>query len=284
MRFNNTFFKRYSAPHSFMWYGYERFNKTDMVPMSHILDLDALNAGVDKGIRIYDDTLTNLREKTLKGKKWLAYTKPRSKIDPKTKQEKNNWFSFNAIKFHWKKKEEDVVFWRKGSMWMCCAGGDDYTPFIVFNKHLKSVAARLIYPFISNSPNLLFNAIHVRRGGGHTRIDRRTASHYHEYHLKPSNFDNELPLYIATDERNQTWFQPLITEFGYKRLVFWSDLDKTVISNVLENFPKTMHGDVIGFIEQIICGYAVKWAGSDGSTFSFAIAGIRKYPSLLLPK
>ena len=38
-----------------------------------------------------------------------------------------------------------------------------------------------------------------------------------------------------------------------------------------------MKGDVIGFIEQLICGNAVKWEGSDGSTFSMFIKGLRKH-------
>ena len=145
-------------------------------------------------------------------------------------------------------------------------------PYVMFSKRLKRVAQGLM--------KTRYNAIHVRRGGGHTRIDRRTARHYLDLHILPAKMNASLPLYVATDERNKSWFSAMTRE-GYS-LVFWSDLvrdeeNNRVVSELMAEYPKDMRGDIIGFLEQLLCARAVKWTGSDGSTFSWSIDAMRRY-------
>ena len=49
------------APHNFLWYGYERFQSNETVSMGELLDLDLINAAVDRGVKVYNGTLTELR-------------------------------------------------------------------------------------------------------------------------------------------------------------------------------------------------------------------------------
>ena len=93
-------------------------------------------------------------------------------------------------------------------------------------------------------------------------------------------FDKSIPLYIATDEKDKSWFRPFRTEFGFKKLVFWDDLPDSIKSTILPQYPETMRGDLIGFLEQIICAKAKNFAGSHGSTFSAAIMAFRRNKKL----
>ena len=210
------------------------------------------------------------------GKKtWKVHTKQQLKAMPDGTQGVN-WLTENAIRFHWRKRTEDVVFWQKGSMWMCCAGGERMSPYIMFNRELKEMAihvASLLF-----GPGRAFDAVHVRRADGHTRIDRRTAKHYIERHLVPAKMNGSLPLYVATDEKKKEWFDPI--RGVYRDVRFWSDvaaLRDARVERFLESYPVRMRSDVVGFLEQLLCVRADKWQGSDGSTFSAAISAMRKF-------
>jgi len=160
---------------------------------------------------------------------------------------------------------------------MCCLTDDSadgvwYGRHIIFNARLKATARLLAAPL------KLYNAVHVRRGD-HALNDRRSAERYYKLHNLAS-FDKKLPLYIATDETYYGWFRYFRKKGKIRTLVFWKNLDRSVIKNVLMDFPESMHGDVLGFIEQLICGNAVQWEGSRESTFSAAISTIRVMPAL----
>lgn len=93
-------------------------------------------------------------------------------------------------------------------------------------------------------------------------------------------FDKSIPLYVATDEKDKAWFDPFKTEYGFKKLVFWDDLAADIKDQILPKYPTTMRGDLIGFLEQIICAKAKNFAGSHGSTFSAAIMALRRNKKL----
>lgn len=61
---------------------------------------------------------------------------------------------------------------------MCCGGGEKMTPYIMFSKKMKWTAKAIVQSLFG--VGVKYNAIHVRRALGHTRIDRRTAKHYIE--------------------------------------------------------------------------------------------------------
>jgi len=158
-------------------------------------------------------------------------------------------------------------------MWLCCGPSNQYGQNIGFNNHLKAVAWRLHKELFSD-----YNCIHVRRSGGHTGPDRKHVSTYYKQHLQ--KFDKSTPLYIATDEKDKEWFEPLRTEFGFKELYYWRDLNQDIVERELSFYPETMAGDITGFIEQLICADATKFEGSHASTFSVAIKKFRSFPDL----
>lgn len=267
------------APHNKMWQGYDRLNASDMVAVDRVLDLDALEAGTVRGIRVWRGHLRDL-PKALPGT-W----KTNLGLRPTTK-----WLKENAIRAKWRNLDERVVFWQKASMWECCGGGELMTPYIMFNdefKHISLELAKILFNKDNgdDGDNVFgkYNAVHVRRGGGHTRIDRRSAEHYYDMKLIPNKLLLEMPLYVATDEKNKTWFEHWKTK-GY-RLSFWADIVKADTQGLsrkfINSYPRSMRNDVIGFIEQLICARANKWTGSDGSTFSFSIGGMRLFKSLV---
>ena len=53
----------------------------------------------------------------------------------------------------------------------------------------------------------------------------------------------------------------------------------TDILTEVAKYPSKMQGDVLGFIEQLVCANAVKWTPSRTSTFSIAIQDLRKSPA-----
>ena len=149
-----------------------------------------------------------------------------------------------------------MVFFNKGGMWLCCGPSNHYSKNIGFNNYIKAVAIKLVRTSLKGIYNagkratltvveaglIVCTIVHVRRGGGHTSSDRRTANGYFKAHL--TKFNKSVPLYIATDEKDKTWFAPLQKKHGFQTLLFWSNLDKNIIEDVFSKFPSTMHGDL----------------------------------------
>jgi len=261
------------APHSDIWHGFNEFNKSDLCSAALVLDVRAMQEAVDFGVVFLDDLPIRAVEAAKDaGLSVKVYTKPHYKGG------KNFWRLFESrIAQEWGDEKADVVFWDKGSMWMCCLTEDAadsvwFGRHIMFNARLKATARVLAQPLG------LYNAVHVRRGD-HALNDRRTAERYYKLH-NLGIFDKKLPLYIATDEQYHGWFRYFRKKGKFSRLVFWSNLDRAVIADLLDDFPKAFHPDALGFLEQLICGNAVQWEGSRESTFSAAISTIRMVPAL----
>ena len=267
------------APHSMMWRGYANLSASDVVGAHRVLDLDALRRGLVRGLRVHVGRLAELRGTQsapgpLRKKRWKVWTRPPGGL---------NWLPANAIRAGWRRRPEDVVFWQKGSMWLCCAGGEMMTPYVMFSRELKSVAEFVADELFGSG--VPFDAVHVRRADGHTRIDRRTAQHYIERHLKPNGMhghDGAVALYVATDEKRKEWFAPF--RGVYRRVVFWGDAEAlpghAAVRDFIASFPARRKWDFVGFIEQQLCTRARKWEGSDGSTFTAANWGMRKFPTM----
>ena len=75
-------------------------------------------------------------------------------------------------------------------------------------------------------------------------------------------------LYIATDEPNRTFFNPLAS---YYKLYFYDEVAKA--TNL------TPHYNYIPIIEQLICSRAIKFVGNDYSTLSSYVYRLRGYMS-----
>lgn len=253
------------APHNMMWYGYDRINASDAMHADQVLEMKALAAGLVRGARVYRGHLRDLA--TLLPGPWRRHSTAST-----------SWLKTNAIQARWKGLSERVVFWRKGSMWECCGGGMQMSPFIVFSQQLRELSLKLANNLFDGAE---YNAAHVRRGGGHTRIERKSAEHFIALKLQPQDMVS-LPLYVATDERNQTWFDPM--RAAVARTYFWHDVvarSPVEVAEFLDQVPLAMRNDAIGFLEQLICARAGKFAASEGSTFSFAITGMRANPHSL---
>lgn len=138
-------------------------------------------------------------------------------------------------------------------------------------KRLRNIQHRLGFPF---------NAIHVRR------TDHPTSQHVSQdnwLHLlnKRGALNITSKLYVATDEKNMTWFSPF-RKAGYD-LVFAKDFMNELTQG--NNSPHLQ--DIIGLTEQLVCAHAYQFVGSYYSTFSLYIKRLRKqilWKGQLLPQ
>ena len=108
-----------------------------------------------------------------------------------------------------------------------------------------------------------YNAVQVRRRG---HLNRRLPHSYWLDKMMEKNFSKMVPVYVATDELNLSWFKPF-TKAGYT-LYFAKDfteiLNFTAVSSSLRN-------DLLGIHEQCLCEAAVQFVPSPASTFDALI-------------
>ena len=108
-----------------------------------------------------------------------------------------------------------------------------------------------------------FNAIHVRRTD---HPARKFPVEYWIRSLQSANCTTDVPLYVATDEKLRSYFDPF-KEVGYK-LLFASDFHDLL---QLHDVPPEAIEDVTGVHEQLLCEKANKFVPTPGSTFSVLI-------------
>ena len=262
------------AHHSNYWQNFNKQPSSDVVSMGKVLDVEALSASVFAGVRVWNDTMPNL-ELFLSHRSWFRFRKPQSKVINGV--EKDNYWGDWFIRQKFSKRREDFVYWNKNSMWKAAASDARSRAWlnkhITFHKHLKALASALSTPLGD------FNAIHVRRNDhiGGRRSDRSSPEAYYKRH-RLRVFNKSIPLYIATDEKNRSWFERF-KRFGFKRLVFWDDLPNKELLTVSlsEHYPIAVRSDVLGFVEQLVCARASgRFEGSIGSTFSYSITQQRR--------
>lgn len=122
-----------------------------------------------------------------------------------------------------------------------------------------------------------FNAAHVRRGDWGDKLMGSLDKFL--FSLQRNKMNSSLPLFVATDEADLNWFNPL-REMGFTLRFAHHFSTHPDFVHLLRAFPLQMHSDVTGFVEQLICAKAGKWIGTEGSTFSFAIEATRSFPPL----
>lgn len=130
-------------------------------------------------------------------------------------------------------------------------------------QRLRNIQSQLGFPF---------NAIHVRR-----------TDHPTSHSISQDNWLNSLnkrgalnitsKLYVATDEKNLTWFTPF-RKAGYD-LIFAKDF----MEELTQHSDRGHAQDIIGLTEQLICAHAYLFVGSYYSTFSLYIKRLRKQNS-----
>eukprot|EP00924_Labyrinthula_sp_SR-Ha-C_P005999 snap_masked-scaffold_14-processed-gene-11.15-mRNA-1 protein AED:1.00 eAED:1.00 QI:0/-1/0/0/-1/1/1/0/337 len=270
------------APHNFLYTGYNRFKAEEMAPMDKIIDIDLLESAVDNGVLFWNKTLKELKE-FWKEKSWKKYSKPRYNPADTSKHKKIWTWNKGHIRRDWLSVDQEVVFWNKDGMFLCCGPYNEYNSYIGFNQEFRKTAY-MISKYISKQTE--FNAVHIRKGQGHINKDRRTALEYfisHDIH----RFNRTQTLYIATDTPKEEldWFIPFTEDFHFENILFWDDIIKEsyvkkLIKGLTTRYHQKMKRDIEGFIEQLICTYAKEFEGSKASTFSIAIKKFRAYPRL----
>ena len=130
-----------------------------------------------------------------------------------------------------------------------------------YGRHVYDLAARVAAQLGA------YNAVHIRR---FNHVDRQLPAGYWIVEMMNLDFTFDVPVYVATDERNKEWFGP-IRDAGYK-LYFASNF-----SEILDfsHYSRHVRRDVLGIHEQIICEKSVKFLGSIRSTFSGYILRLR---------
>ena len=108
-----------------------------------------------------------------------------------------------------------------------------------------------------------YNAVQVRRRG---HLNRKLPHSYWLDKMEEKNFSKRVPVYVATDEPNLSWFKPFTTA-GFT-LYFAKDftglLNFTSVSTSLRN-------DLLGIHEQCLCEAALQFVPSPASTFDALI-------------
>lgn len=142
-----------------------------------------------------------------------------------------------------------------------------------FHPSIVSTATRLA----TEALGATWNAIHVRRGDkvGHSwyaKWAELTAAEVAAM-MRSQGLDPSLPVYVATDEHNHSWFAP-VEEAGY-RLHFATALPEANLALELGAYPPALWQDVLGVFEMIICIHARRFVGTLPSTFSGVIHNLR---------
>ena len=130
-----------------------------------------------------------------------------------------------------------------------------------------------------------FNAVHVRLGD---YTPRTPAAATYEKRCRGAGLSPDLPLYVSTEPNPpKGFFNALCKPTGTYKCVFSKDLDKDTVNAFRSAFPPgQIRNDMLGIVEQLLCVAARGFVGTSFSTFSYAIAYMRKnrgssFPELL---
>lgn len=108
-----------------------------------------------------------------------------------------------------------------------------------------------------------FNAIQVRRKN---HMDSRLPPSYWLERMAAKNYSKIIPVYVATNDDNEEWFQPFLAE-GY-RLYFYKDIAQHLSLSAVK---ESLRMDLLGIHEQCLCINAGLFVGSPASTFNALI-------------
>lgn len=182
------------------------------------------------------------------------------------------WGIFDEL-YH---QDEDVIYFEEGSMF--------FRRMLFFNRERTLDAHKWIFWYVKFSPAIWhrlrlfkqrvhfpFNAMHVRRTD-HPTSQKVTQEYWLNILDKRRLISITPTLYVATDEKNLTWFQPF-TDAGFD-LLFAKDF-KDIFESVKYRGVEISQ-DILGLTEQLICAHAAHFVGSYYSTFSLYVKRLRK--------
>mmetsp|Transcript_26528 Transcript_26528/g.56440 ORF Transcript_26528/g.56440 Transcript_26528/m.56440 type:complete len:432 (-) Transcript_26528:538-1833(-) len=140
-----------------------------------------------------------------------------------------------------------------------CAAGK------IVKKLLGESAGRLSVERDAGAAGQGYFAMHVRRGDFQWPKMRISAEEWYE-NTRPWLKEGEL-LYIATDETNRTWFEPLMKHYRVSFLDDYSEL--AGLSDLDPNY--------VGMIDQVVASRSKVFVGTYFSSFSAFIGRMRGY-------
>ena len=113
-----------------------------------------------------------------------------------------------------------------------------------------------------------YNAIQVRRKN---HMDSKLPPSYWIGRMIEMNYSKSVPVYVATDDADEEWFNPFQLE-GYK-LYFTRDMSHHLSFLHLD---ESLRNDFVALHEQCLCISAAKFVGSPASTFNAFILRQRR--------
>lgn len=172
-------------------------------------------------------------------------------------------------------KYEDLMYFSEGCLRI--------PRLFFFDKKTVLEAHDWVMQFINLSPQIRkraeevleviqqpFNAVHVRRTDFLSKLSFKQDHWLQKLkEQKALNFSNTL--YVATDERNKTWFRPF-RQAGFT-LFFADDFDEQL---EFKDLRSIFVQDMAGLCEQLICAHADIFVGSYYSSFSMTIEKLRQ--------
>jgi len=148
-----------------------------------------------------------------------------------------------------------------------------------YSDEIFCAAGKIVKSLIEESMGRYFNgagaeagyfSMHIRRGDFQWPKMRISAQEWHEntrHWLEP---DDQHLLYIATDETNRTFFEPLMKHYKVRFLSDYSELAN--LSNLDPNY--------VGMIDQVVASRARDFVGTYFSSFSAYIGRMRGHHAL----
>ena len=172
-------------------------------------------------------------------------------------------------------RSEDMIYFAEGSL---------YIRDIIFLDKQRALAAHeWIMRYIRSAPALQtrarlvarqigrpFHAVHVRRGDHPSKQLVSQQTWLAQLDEKRARRVTR-KLYVATDERNKTWFKPFI-EGGYQ--LFFAEDFASILQP--DHVTAPFAQDLLGLHEQLICTHAFHFVGSYYSTFTRFIERLRR--------
>ena len=157
----------------------------------------------------------------------------------------------------------DVRFVNKDIARMAQNWAQMTTTYHLAIQNLAKKAVRILKKVSSEGS---YDAIHIRRGD---HPIRHVAPQYWLRLMAAAGVSRDLPIFVASDESNRTWFEEIVRE-GYDLVCIEEVLDfRDELSKL--GYPRFFYQDAVGMVEQLVCEASRVFVGSEHSTFSLFV-------------
>ncbi len=286
-RSNRTVVVPMKAKHSDFWAGYWGLRPADLVPFDHALDLDYMERMTQVPLLPLNVTLREFHQRALGGaRRSTAGVDMLSIKVARGLKKAKSWQLSQYLDKLIASDKHVVVAWGSWFNHAYAEAGNDWANvrFSPYLARFSEVIARRVF-------NNSFNAVHVRLGD-YTARAKASSSHFdaHAWASRAATlrFDHEMPLYIATDDRdNPGYFKPLLRVFR-RTLRMHDILEDPAVATWMRDLRRRTPGEgvfdsLFGMVDQLVCARAEKFVGTSLSTFTQFILESRKHIARWLP-